>query len=222
MLAKDLINDRIPSLRPSDTGLKAMRLMEKFAVEHLPVTENTRYLGVVPKENILIKLSALEAPLEDNKLLIIHKPAVLESQPLIDVVKLMSKEKMAAVAVLDSKDNYLGMVTLEDVIRYYHDSGMLKGPGGMIVLEMRTNDYSLSEISRLVENENGKIYNVSVAHSGEGDMVDITLKFNLSDLSRIISAFERHGYNIKESHHQTEFVEDLQSRYDMLMNFLDI
>jgi CBS domain-containing protein len=222
MLAKDLINDRIPSLRLSDTGLKAMRLMEKYGLEHLPVTEHTRYLGIVPKENILIKLSSLESPIEENQILISNKPAVHESQPLVDVVKLMSKEKMAAVAVLDPNDIYLGMVTLEDVIRYYHDSGMLKGPGGMIMLEMRAHDYSLSEIARLVENENGKIFNVSVAYSGEGDIVDITLKFNLSDLTRILSSFERHGYNIKESHHQTEFVEDMQSRYNMLMNFLDI
>ena len=65
MLAKDLINDLIPPLRLSDSGLKAMRWMQEFNIECMPVIENFRYIGLISHEDILINLSSLEKPLEE-------------------------------------------------------------------------------------------------------------------------------------------------------------
>src|SRR3954470_218781 len=137
MLAKDLINDLIPPLKLSDTGLKAMRWMEEFKLDHIPVIENHRYVGLVSEEDILIKLSTLEQPLGNNESLVLNKPSVYFSSPLIDVVKLMSKEKIAVVPVLDAQNNYMGVVTMMDVVKHYTDTGMLQGPGGVIVLAMK-------------------------------------------------------------------------------------
>ncbi len=222
MLAKDLINDLIPPLKLSDTGLKAMRWMEEFKLDHIPVIEGNRYLGLVSEEDILIKLHSLEQPLGNSENLILSKPAIYFSQPLINVVKLMSKEKIAVVPVLDAQNNYMGVVTMMDVVKHYTDSGMLEGPGGVITLEMTSINYSLSEIARIVEAENGRILNASVTPTGEDDKILVTLKINLDDLSRIISSFERRDYLIKESYHQSEFIDDLKTRYDSLMNYLNI
>jgi acetoin utilization protein AcuB len=222
MLAKDLINDLIPSLKLSDTGLRAMRWMEEFKLEHIPVVDNFNYVGLVSEEDILIKLSSLEQPLGDSSNLILSKPSVYFSQPLIDVVKLMSKEKIAVVPVLDAQNHYMGVVTLMDVIKHYTDSGMLHGEGGMVVLEMDAKNYSLSEIAHIVEDESGRILSSSMAATGEGEKVYVTLKINLTDLTRVISSFERRGYLIKESHHQSELMDDLKNRYDSLMNYLNI
>lgn len=222
MFAKDLINDLIPALRLTDSALKAMRSMEEFKLDHFPVIEDHHYIGVISEEEILLRLSSLEKPISESSIHILPMPAVHGSQPVTDVVALMSKERIAMAPVLDEKDNYMGIITLMDVIKFYHDSGMLHGPGGMIVLEMRANDYSLTEIARLVEEERGKILNVSVVPTGTDNKVHVTIKFNLTDLSRIISSLERHSYTIIESHHTSEFGEDVKSNYDLLMKFLNL
>jgi len=222
MLAKDLINDLIPPLKLSDTGLKAMRWMEEFKLDHIPVIENHNYLGLVSEEDILIKLSSLEQPLGNNESLVLNKPSVYFSSPLIDVVKLMSKEKIAVVPVLDAQNHYMGVVTMMDVVKHYTDTGMLQGPGGVIVLEMNASDYLLSKIAHIVEEEHGKIVNASMAPTGEGEKVYVTIKINLTDLTRVIASLERHEFTVKESHHQSEFMDDLKNRYDSLMNYLNI
>jgi hypothetical protein len=54
----------------------------------------------------------------------------------------------------------------------------------------------------------------------DSNKLEITLKINLIDLSRIIRTFERYDYVIKASFQKSEGDDDIQYRYDALMNFL--
>jgi acetoin utilization protein AcuB len=220
MIATQLINDSFPPLKISDTGLKAINWMEEFRVEHIPVVDGVNYLGLISEEDIL-KLHSLERPFANQALSLI-KPFVRFNQPIFEVVKMISKEKLTIVPVLDEQNHYMGLITLADVLKHYSESGIFEDSNGVIVLEMRMNDYSLSEIARLVESENAKIISSYITPDIEEETIDITLKINQSDLSRILSSLTRHGYIVKEHYHHNEFMDDLKSRYDSLMNYLDI
>src|SRR5690348_3300298 len=63
MIARDLINDSFPPLKPTDTGLKAIRWMEEFRLDHLPIVDGTNYIGLISEQDIL-KLDSLERPLD--------------------------------------------------------------------------------------------------------------------------------------------------------------
>ncbi len=220
MIAKDLINDSFPPLKISDTGLKAINWMEEFRVEHLPIVDGVNYLGLISEEDIL-KLHSLERPFANQTYSLI-KPFVRFNQPIFEVVKIISKEKLTIVPVLDEQNHYMGLITLADVLKHYSESGIFEDSNGVIVLEMKMNNYSLSEIARLVEAENAKIISSFITPDIEEESIDITLKINQSDLSRILASLTRHSYNVKEHYHHSEFMDDLKSRYDSLMNYLDI
>jgi len=134
----------------------------------------------------------------------------------------VSKEKLSIAPVLDERNNYLGAITVVDLIKHYTDSGLFEDANGVIVLEIGAKSYSLAEVASIVESENGRILSSYITPNPETESIDLTLKINLTDLSRIIASFERHEYRIKEHYHQTEFVDDLKSRYDQLMSFLNI
>lgn len=220
MIAQDLINDSFPPLKLGDTGLKAITWMEEFHVEHLPIVNGVEYVGLATEEDIL-KLRSLEQPLENQSLPLI-KPFVRFNQPIFEVVKRMSKDRLTLTPVLDEGDHYIGVITLSDILKHYAESGLFEDANGVIVLEIPAKDYLLSEIAHLVESENGKIISSYVTPNPEKENLDLTLKINQPDLSRILSSFSRHGYTVKEHYHQNEFMEDIQSRYDSLMNYLGI
>ena len=48
----------------------------------------------------------------------------------------------------------------------------------------------------------------------------MTLKINKIELTSIIRTFERYDYVIKASFQRSEADDDIQQRYDALMNFL--
>ena len=220
MIAQDLINDSFPPLKLSDTGLKAITWMEEFHVEHLPIVDGVDYVGLATEEDIL-KLRSLEQALENQALPLI-KPFVRFNQPIFEVVKRMSKNKLSLVPVLDEQDHYIGVITLADILKHYADSGIFEDANGVVVIELGAKDYSLSTIAHLVESEDGKIISSYVTPNPEKENLDLTLKINQPDLTRILSSFSRHGYIVKEHYHQNEFMDDIQSRYDSLMNYLGI
>jgi acetoin utilization protein AcuB len=220
MIAKDLINDSFPPLKLSDTGLKALNWMEEFRLEHLPIVDGLTYFGLVSEEDIL-KLASLDQPLANHNLPLI-KPYVRFNQPVFELVKLISQDKLTIVPVLDSAGNYAGLVTLKDIIKHYSDSGIFDDATGVIVLEVGVKNYSISEISRLIEQEDARILSLYVTPNAENETLDLTIKINQPELSRILSSFTRHGYLVKEHYHQSEFIDDMQSRYDSLMNYLGI
>ena len=145
MIAKDLINDSFPPLKLSDSGLKALNWMEEFRLEHLPIVDGLTYIGLASEEDIL-KLSSLDQPLANHKLPLI-KPFVRFNQPVFEVVKLISQDKLTIVPVLDSAGNYIGLITLADILKHYSESGIFDDAAGVIVLEVGAKNYSMSEIA---------------------------------------------------------------------------
>lgn len=220
MIAKDLINDSFPPLKLSDSGLKALNWMEEFRLEHLPIVDGLNYVGLASEEDIL-KLSSLDQPLANHNLPLI-KPFVRFNQPVFEVVKLISQDKLTVVPVLDPNGNYMGLITLSDILKHYSESGIFDDAAGVIVLEVGAKSYSMSEIAHLIENENARILSLYITPNAENETIDLTIKINQPELSRILSSFSRHGYIVKEHYHQSEFMDDLKSRYDSLMNYLGI
>lgn len=220
MIAKELINDSFPPLKLNDTGLKALNWMEEFRLEHLPIVDGLSYRGLISEDDIL-KLNSLDQPLANHNLPLI-RPFVKFNQPVFEVVKLISHDKLTVVPVIDAAGNYIGLITLNDVLKHYSDSGLFDDTAGVIVLEVGLKGYSISEIAHLIENENARILSLYNTPNPENETIDLTIKINQPELSRILASFSRHGYIVKEHYHQSEFVDDLKSRYDSLMNFLGI
>ena len=53
--------------------------------------------------------------------------------------------------------NYLGIVTIEDIVNAMSESSAIQTPGAIIILSINKIDYSLAEITRLIEENNAKV-----------------------------------------------------------------
>jgi acetoin utilization protein AcuB len=221
MIAEELINQMVPPLKLSDTGEKAVRWMDEFRLNQLPVVKNRKYLGLVTEENVLeaknSELSLAKIPFEYEH---VH---VQQNQHFYNVMELAIKNKVQVVPVLDELQEYLGVITVNDTIAAFGQMSAMQGQGGILVLCMAERDYSLSEISRLVESNNVKILSAYVSPD-EVDIfkIKLTLKMNTLDLTRVIATLERFGYKITAQYQDGVEPQDDQDRLDMLMRYLNV
>ncbi len=220
MIAQDLINDDIPPLKIEDAAEKALHWMEDFRVSHLPVVNGTEFIGMI-SDTELLDLQDPDSPLGAHRLTLV-KPVLHPGQHAYDVLKLMAELNLDVIAVTDENDRYLGAVTLPRLAEKMANMASIREPGGIIVLELNQADYSLSQIAQIVEGNDAKILSSYISSAPDSSQVDVTLKINREDLSRILQTFARYNYTVKATFHHSEFQDDLRRRYDEFMNFINL
>ncbi len=220
MIAKEMLSDVIPSLRTSDTGLSALNWMDIFKVTHLPIVNDKEFLGLI-SENDIYDLNMPEEPLGNHQLSLV-RPYVMENQHILEVVDLASRLKLSLVPVLDQRKNYLGVITATDLLHYFAEQSALKNPGGIVVLELNHNDYSLSQIAQIVEGNDAKILGMGITTQPTSTQIELSLKLNVTDVTSIIQTFNRYNYTVLGSYMKHDDEEDLlEDRFNLLMRYLN-
>ncbi len=221
MIASDLINYMIPPLKLSDEVQKAILWMEELRTSELPVVEKGRFLGFLC-EDTLFEMNGVYPKVSDYNL-VGTSCKVLQSQHYYDVIRTCDNNGLSHVAVLDDTEAYLGVIALEEVIQAFAMTSSIKSHGGILVLALKQIDYSLAEISRLIESDNGKVLSSYLTDDpNDSSKVNLTLKVNLEDLTRIQATLERFGYQVVAKFNDTAKVVDEQERLDILMKYLGI
>src|SRR5690606_1651398 len=125
--------------------------------------------------------------------------------------------------VLDTEHYYLGAISLYDLARRFAKLFSLRDVGGVVVLEMNVNDYSLAEISQIVESNDTKILSSFLDRNPGTNTLDVILKLDKEDLSPVIQAFMRYDYKVKAVYQDQSMLSDLyKDRFDQFMKFMNI
>jgi len=221
MLAKNLISDVVPALKTSDTGVQALNWMEVFRVKHLPIVNHQQFLGLISDQDIF-DLNDAEEPIGNHELSL-KKPYVSGGQHIYEVIEVLSRLKLTLVPVLSDDANYMGVITQDDLTREFANLSAMQHPGGILVLEMNDNDYSLTEISNIVESNNARILSLYVSNVPESRKLSVTLKINTTDITSVIETFNRYSYNISASYMTSKDMDDFyQDRFDEFLNYLNV
>ncbi|MBK6282440.1 MAG: CBS domain-containing protein [Draconibacterium sp.] len=221
MLAENLISDSLTSVNSAEKGKKALNCMDMFRVSHIPVVNDSEYIGLV-SDKLIYDLNLLEVPLETqlDKLDTTH---VHKEQHIFEIAILMYKLKLSVLPVLDADHYYLGAITLYDLARRFAKLFALEEIGGVIILEMNENNYSLSEISQIVESNDVKILSCFTDRKHGTNVMDVILKLDKEDLSPVIQSFMRYNYNVKAVYLDQSELKDLyKDRFDQFMKFMNI
>lgn len=221
MYASTLISYSVPPLKLTDTGVKALLWMNDFHVRHLPVVEDGKLLGILSEDEVLNFIDPDKTIQESTSILL--EKYVPANKHLYDIMRLVVNYNLTVIPVLDEQEEYLGLITIEDLIRKLADTGSITHPGGVLVLSMAPRDYSLSEIARLIESENTTILSSFISSPYDNNnQLELTLKLNKEDLKHVIATLERFGYEVKSSFCESEIIDTLQDRYEGLMRYLDV
>ena len=221
MLASALINSDITALRPSDTVETALNWMAEMKVFQLPVVENRKLLGMIGEVNLLAvpesKTPLSSIPL-NKKEVYVH-----EGQRLFEFIHYFSQYEVHLVPVVNDKNRYQGVVGEKGIFEYFAKA-FSTDIGGILMLSMDYRDYSLSEISRLVESNKARVLGSLVeVDPDDSNRLFLTLKLNTADTQYVVATLERFGYKlVGQFQWQNEATSVESDRLSSLMKFLDV
>ncbi|WP_026903948.1 CBS domain-containing protein [Pedobacter glucosidilyticus] len=218
MIAAQLISDAIPPIKTSDSIQKVEDRMAEFRLNHLPIVNETQFLGLISDEDI-IEIPDYDTTVGNLNLSLIN-PFVYEDQHIYEVIRLFYEQKLTAVPVLDSSMNYLGLISINTLTTYFAKITSVADPGGIIILEISNRNNSLSHIAQIVESNNAQILSSYIDTVANSTKLEITIKVNKTDISPIIASFLRYDYTIKATFNHLQRDNDAKDRFDSLMNYL--
>lgn len=220
MLTRELTTQSLPSLHPQDKVYRALQLMNENQVTHLPITEGDKFIGMISEDDLMQsdndrdELSTLQ---QSFSLL-----SVKENEHFLKTLQLAADNALSVVAVLNEEQELTGTVTYTELLKHAAGFMSLNEPGGLIVLEMESNQYSFTEISKLVESNDAQITQLNTTNDAATGLMQVTLRINKPEISDIVATFQRYEYQVKYFFGEELYLNDLRNNYDNLMNYLKI
>ncbi len=216
-LSQYIINDIKPI--SSDTNSRELQILfGQLTYSHIPVENEGIYVGC---------LSETDAHCFDSsKPISEYKYAmggffVRKNSNWLDVLEAFAQHSTNIMPVLNDKNDYIGYYELSDIISLFSETPFFSEPGGILIVEKGLNDFSFSEVSQIVESNDGKLLGCFVSKM-KNDVAQITLKIGNTGLNDIIQSFRRYSYNIVSGHEEDTFIENLKERSDYLNKYLNI
>lgn len=222
MIAEMLISDSIPSVSLRDTASKVLSLMDVFRVSHLPILADQEYLGVISDKEIF-DARDFDAPLETFAIDQLMKPHVHPHQHIFEVAAIALGCGVTIVPVLTEDHTYMGSISRYDLSNTLTTLFSPNEPGGIIELQMCERDYSLSQITQIIEGNDARILSLYTwKPAGSTTELNVTIKVNQVDLSGIIQTLTRYNYDIKATFmDQTPLKSLIDDRYDQFMRYMN-
>lgn len=214
-----MVNDIKPLLNSEKVG-DILDIMEELKYTHLPVVDQDRnYLGLLCEDDLL-ELDEEDRIQKHQRCL---KPfAIAANSHLFEAVKSMGEGQLSLLPVVNTEGGYLGYVPAVELLQDLGRELSFNERGSVIVLKMDVRDYHLAQVSQIVESEDAKIIGLLLFNDTNPDLLNLVLKINQEDLSRIIQSFKRYNYSIDAVFHQSIFDENLADRYESFMKYINI
>jgi predicted transcriptional regulator len=220
MLTGELTSQTLPYLRLNDKVFQALQLMNDNQVTHLPIVDGEKYVGIISEDDLLqadnehVELNELQQSFSNT--------SVKSDEHFLKAIQVAAENGLSVVPIVDNDNDITGAVAYSDLLKNASEFMSLNEPGGLIVLEMESNQYSFNELSKILETNDAQITQLNTINNQETGLMQVTIRINKPDVSDIVAAFQRYEYNVKYYFGEELYTNDLRNNYDNLMNYLKI
>lgn len=220
MLTRELQSQTLPHLHLYDKVFEALQLMNDNHVAHLPIVDGDKYVGIISEDDLLMAEND-HSVLNDLQQSFANS-SVKDDVHFLRAVQLAAENGLSIVPIVGEDNELVGTVAYTDLLKHASEFMSLNEPGGLVVLEMESNQYSFNELSKLVESNDAQITQLNTSNDPETGMMQVTIRINKSEVSDIVATFQRYDYNVKYFFGEEVYANELRNNYDNLMNYLKI
>jgi predicted transcriptional regulator len=215
----DILKDEIPSV-PSEGSIEmASRILQKEDITEIVVTEDGRFVYMLRELDLISssgeKIQEITSAREGY--------FAYEEEHFLKSIQKMHVNDLSILPVVDTELKYLGALRKDDLLDYLCDQYTVSENESIIIIEQAMRDYSLAALSRIVEEEGGKVLGVFIGPSKfSSEKVWVSLTIQTGSLQKTVSSLERHEYDIIAHMSGEENETMMKERYESLMTFLNV
>jgi hypothetical protein len=216
MFIKEYISKDYPAFNTSDSIQEANEMAKEFGYSHIFIKKKGFYLGALSQQFLAESPDGDLASLEHHY----EKFALVDDGNILDSIKLFHTFDSNIVPIINKLEKYQGYLSCDDVFSEFAKYPLFSENGALLVVQINNRSYSMTDICKIVESNNAKIYGCYISAFIE-DEVQISLKISSENLSSIDETFERYGYTIVQKFYDDEKEELLKDRFGFFQKYME-
>lgn len=212
------ITNDFKAIDSQDSIELVQEFFDELTFSHFPVIEEEIYIGSIASNDI--------ETFDGRKKVFDYKYSLegffaRSNMVWLDVLEVFAKNNTNLVPVLNEVNKYVGYYEISDIMKFFNETPFLSEQGKIIVVKKREIDYSMSQITQIVESNEGKLLGLFIS-TADAENIEITLKISIGPVNEIIQSFRRYDYEIVSEHNEDDYINTLKERSDYLDKYLNI
>ncbi len=218
MIAKDMILPEIPCLTPETTVAQGLETMRQGLWSSLPIVEEGIYWGVVHAHELLRERDGGLIGREN-----LRAPSVRKESHLLEVFNQFAQYHDDVLAVVDGERCYQGAIPIRRAVVAMARLEHTVSTGAIIELEIAGEDYSATELTRLVEDNDCRVINLLARPDAVTGLWHVCLRIDRGDATAVLHSLERFNYRVVSCHRARGLMDDrAEQRFKELMYYIEI
>ncbi len=217
MYVSEIILKNIPVVHEQTRVHEALSIVTQYQLTHVIVVEDKQMLGLLTEEFLWsMDEDASMNEAKDH----FEKFALHVDHQILDTFKLFRQYDTNVIPVVNDKNEYQGAALMEEVATAFSKYTFLEENGAILEIEVSYENYSMEEISRIVESNNAKLYGAILTEM-DTDKVRVTLKMTTDNISSVGATFERFGYAVRHKYYEDKKDQLMEERYKQFQKYIN-
>lgn len=216
MLVRDCVSSDFPFFKSTDSIYEAFAVAKKLAYSHVFVEQNGIYQYAILAESDESGTSILLENSKERQFFFVK-----EDDFILQCIALFSKNNCNVLPVLNHEMQLVGNVALEDVLQELGRYPFFNNEGCFLIIEKESREFSVTEVSRIIEETGAKLYGFFVSDADTYD-TQAVIKISENQVNAIQQSLERYRYKMIRIFFKTNKENQQRERLNYLQFFLEL
>lgn len=196
MRVSNIMSQNVVTIGPTETLDAAVSTMKQFDIRHLPVVEQGKLIGLVTEGDLRgARFPAMIEELVVRDLMVSKPVTATPGMMMEDAARLIYRNKIGCLPVVDESSNLLGIVTIADMLSAFIEvMGFISASSRMDIILPDRED-ALEEAVHIIQSLGGSIIGVSLTQLRKDQPVHL-FRLQKTNLKTIVSELERSGFDV--------------------------
>jgi acetoin utilization protein AcuB len=187
---------KLVTIAPNTSILKAMEIMRKNSIRHLPVVDGDDLVGLVTEGDLRqASLLSMVDKVSIDDVMIKNPVTISPEASLEEAAKLISAHKIGGLPVIKGK-KLVGIITIVDILRAFIQlMGILKS-SSRIDLILGEKPHAFEEVSGVFRDHRAQIISVGMSNHRDRKRRIYYFRLEKSPLQPIVASLREKGYRV--------------------------
>ncbi len=151
------------------------------------------------------------------------QPSIYAEAHIIEVIERMVQDKIKQLSVTDKEENHIGIITRQSLLEAIAQLCNTHQKVTVIEVEMPPEDYTLTELARIVEENRCKIITLFAFPNTDSGMLRVQMRINCEEPIAILQSLERYNYRITATYRSEGKIDErAEQRLRELLYYLEM